>query len=235
MPQPAPARQTAARPRDTRVFLGETPAPGGPALEQDTREQIADAFSSGRASEFSPSQLAEAKVFDFEPLKGSVFVRREPVKYIILHSTETKRPADGDRVIRSWNNRGRRHPGAQFVVDRDGTIYNTVDPQFATVHVDTRKTKYGVNNDNAIGIEIVHSGDQEYTDKQVNSVACLVSYLQSRYGIGENHIYTHHYVQPSDRSDPVDFDWQKFALDRSVLGNAQTAMGKRQPNTFGGG
>ena len=145
------------------------------------------------------------------------------MKYIILHSTETGHPADAQRVVTSWNRKGLRHPGAQFVVDRDGTIYNTVDPTYATVHVNQYKTLSGVNNDNSIGIEIVHTGNQAYTDSQVKSVACLVHYLQDRFMVSDNHIYTHHQVQPSDRSDPVNFDWDKYTADRLTLVNSRTA------------
>jgi N-acetyl-anhydromuramyl-L-alanine amidase AmpD len=53
-----------------------------------------------------------------------------------------------------------------------------------------------------------------------------VTYLQGHYGINDAHVYTHHYVQPSDRSDPVAFDWNKFAYDRTALGNSETAFNR---------
>lgn len=74
-------------------------------------------------------------------------------------------------MVKSWNIRGLRHSGTQYLVDRDGTIHQTVDPKFAAVHVDINKTKYGVNNNNSIGIEIVRSGSQKYTEAQMDSLS----------------------------------------------------------------
>jgi N-acetyl-anhydromuramyl-L-alanine amidase AmpD len=209
----------------TKSFMWQAPMPDQPVAEE-AQQTMYDDFWNGHAAKYAPTALTEANVFAYQALRGGVYRRREAVKYIILHSTETGRPADAPRVIASWNHRGLRHPGAQFVVDRDGVIYNTVDPAFATVHVDTRRTISGINNDNTIGIEIVHTGKQEYTDKQINGVACLVAYLQSRYSIDNDHILTHHFVQPSDRRDPVNFDWDKFAYDKSLVSTDQTAYAK---------
>jgi N-acetyl-anhydromuramyl-L-alanine amidase AmpD len=185
-----------------------------------------DSFAHGSASKFSPSQLLQAGIFQDDPLRGGIFRRREEVKYIILHSTETGRPADASRVIKSWN-RGMRHPGAQFVVDRDGIIHETVDPEFGTVHVDISRTTLGVNNDNSIGIEIVRSGDQQYTPEQLQSVTRLVVYLQQRFNVGDDHIYGHHQVQPSNRLDPVGFNWGEFNMARADLRNQTVAFKHR--------
>src|SRR6185437_6032200 len=185
-----------------------------------------DSFAKGSASKFSPSQLVQAGIFEDDPLRGGIFRRREDVKFIILHSTETGRPADASRVIKSWN-RGMRHPGAQFVVDRDGGIHETVDPEFGTVHVDISRTTLGVNNDNSIGIEMVRSGDQQYTPEQLQSVTRLVVYLQQRFNVADDHIYGHHQVQPSNRLDPVGFNWGEFNIAKSDLRSQTVAMKHR--------
>ena len=57
---------------------------------------------------------------------------------------------------------------------------------------------------------MVHTGNQKYTPDQWTSMLHLVAYLQGHYGISDQNIVTHHYVQPSDRTDPVDFDWDEF-------------------------
>jgi hypothetical protein len=181
------------------------------------------AFTTATAGNFSYDQLVAAKVFISDPLHGSIFKRQGRVKYIILHSTETGSPADARRVIQSWNNRGLRHPGAQFVVDRDGTICSTTNPDLATVHINTSKTLAGYSNDNSIGIEIVRSGKQRYTRPQLDSVMYLVSYLQSHYSVHDSDVTTHHHVQPSDRSDPVGFDLAAFASAKSSLRSTSIA------------
>src|SRR5262249_35915160 len=104
-------------------------------------------FREGTARNLSPKELSKDGVFVSKPLEGSTFTRRKPVQFIVLHSTETLAPAGAPRVIDSWNNRGGHgkhlHPGAQFVVDRDGKIYSTCDPNKVTIHVNNRITKGG--------------------------------------------------------------------------------------------
>src|SRR5262249_25645017 len=120
-------------------------------------------FESGKGSSYAPAVLLAAKVFSEQPLVGGIFKRKGPIKHIIIHSTETATLANAPRVVRSWNNRGLRHPGAQYIVERDGTIYQTVDPAMGSVHVNSSRTRFGVTNDNSVGIEIVRAGEQEYT------------------------------------------------------------------------
>lgn len=194
-------------------------------LNEDTKAMMNQQFHYGNSGQYSPSSLIQANVFAFYPLHGGVFKRRSAIKNIILHSTETARVADAQRVITSWNNKGLRHAGAQFVVDRDGVIYCTASPEYGTTHVDNRRTRLGVNNDNSIGIEIVRAGTQEYSTAQMSSVVCLVRYLQDRFEVADNHIYGHGQVQPSDRSDPVNFNWQAFGADKQIL--TQTAYAGR--------
>lgn len=169
---------------------------------------VKDRFSKGIASALGPEDMVRANVFVSYPMRGGIFIRRSDIKHIIVHSTETARIADGPRVIRSWNNMGFTHPGTQYVVDRDGLIYQTVDPKYGTTHVNSAITLGGVNNDNSIGIEIVRAGKQKYTSKQLASAARLVDYLKDRFSIAS--IYGHGQIQPRTRTDPVAFDWSGF-------------------------
>jgi hypothetical protein len=175
------------------------------------------AFQGGHARAFSPAALVKAGVFKSAPLIGGISKRGELVKYIVLHSTETVHPADAKRIVRSWNGRGKNHPGSQYIVDRDGTIYQTANPDLATMHVNAFKTKYGVNNKNSIGIEIVRTGKQKYTPKQMENLRRLCLYLQHRYDIVDDRLVAHSYVQPSDRKDPVAFDWKQFNRSKQQI------------------
>lgn len=208
-------------------YLWDAPSGEAPILNEETKAMVDRQFRNGNSQGFSTPSLIQANVFAYCPLHGGVFKRHSTVKNIILHSTETAREADAQRVISSWNNKGLRHAGAQFVVDRDGVIYCTADPEYGTTHVDNRKTRHGVNNDNSIGIEIVRTGAQEYSSAQMNSVVCLVRYLQNRFDVSDNHVLGHGQVQPSDRSDPVNFNWQTFAADKQALtGTAYAPAGE---------
>jgi hypothetical protein len=176
------------------------------------------AFEEGTAGKYSYTALSSAGVFIEKPMSGGTYARRDSVQYIILHSTETGSIADAEKVISSWSALGHgRHAGAQFVVDRDGTIYSTVNPDLAASHINVKKALAGYTNDNSIGIEIVRTGRQAYTQSQVSSVVRLVAYLQEHYGLPDNRVTTHHHVQPSDRSDPVGFDLAAFEQEKALF------------------
>ncbi len=179
-------------------------------LSEDQASDVASAFARGVADKYPARTLVRAGVVKYHALRGGIYWRREPIKYIVMHSTETGNPVSGIRVIESWSSMGRRHPGAQYVVDRDGSIYQAVDPDLATVHINILKTLPGINNDNSVGIEMNHTGSQPYPEAQLSSVIKLVTYLQDRYGIASENIITHRYAQQGDHTDPVHFDWKGF-------------------------
>jgi N-acetyl-anhydromuramyl-L-alanine amidase AmpD len=91
----------------------------------------------------------------------------------------------------------------------------SADPKFATVHVNDRTAVRGVNNDNSIGIELVRSGKQKYTQKQLSSLVALTDYIEDRFNISR--IYGHGEIQPSDRRDPVAFNWARFSKNLAVI------------------
>ena len=200
-------------------FLVKAPPFDQKPLPREKADEIKRAFHRGLAGEYPPNMLVKAGVAKYYPMTGGIFYRREPVKYLIMHSTETARPAGATRVIKSWSNRGRRHPGAQYVVERDGTIYMAVDPRLSTVHVNIFKTLKGINNDNSIGIEMVHSGKQKYTESQMDSVVKLVTYIREHFNIDGKNIITHKYAQQGHHTDPVNFAWKTFLARTNKLRN----------------
>jgi hypothetical protein len=196
------------------IFMLKPPEFERSALPSDVSSDISRAFEEGHADDYAARSLVRAGLVQYHPLHGGIFWRRESVKYIIMHSTETGIPMGAPRVIDSWGSAGRRHAGAQYVVDRDGTIYQSVDPDLATVHVNVFKTLPGINNDNSIGIEMCHAGHQDYTPQQRQSVIRLVAYLQDRYKVVDENVITHRYAQRGDHTDPVNFDWDQFIADK---------------------
>ena len=206
------------------LFMPKPPdfeqTPLAPALA----EQVERAFEQGTADSYPTRTLVRAGIIHYHPLHGGIFWRREPVKYIVMHSTEPGIDQSAPRIIDSWNSMGIRHPGAQYVVGRDGSIYQAVDPELATVHVNIFKTLPGINNDNSIGIEMCHYGHQDYPKPQRESVTKLVTYLQERYKVPDENVITHRYAQQGDHTDPVYFDWDGFVSDKSRLRTRAIAM-----------
>jgi N-acetylmuramoyl-L-alanine amidase len=212
------------------MFMMTAPEFDRSPLSNELAAAYKAAFDQGIASRLPASSLVRAGIFNYHPLKGGIFIRRETVKYIIMHSTETGRPVAAPLVIAGWNSLGRRHAGAQFVVDRDGAIYQALDPELASVHVNVFKTLPGINNDNSIGIEMSHAGAQEYTKPQLDSVSKLVVYLQQRYHVLDEDIITHKYAQQGDHTDPVNFAWDKFIAEKNQLKETAIALRASEVN-----
>ncbi len=211
-------------------FLAAPPLFDSSPLPAQQSAIISSAFAHGVADQYSPRALVKAGVVAYHPIHGGIFWRREPIKFIIIHSTEPVVPQIGQRIIDSWSSLGRRHPGAQYVVDRDGTITQALDPDLATVHVNIFKTLPGINNDNSVGIEMCHSGHQDYPYAQVEAVTKLVIYLQNRYHVVDADVITHRYAQQGDHTDPVNFDWAAFVTARHELSNSALALKMKELN-----
>lgn len=206
------------------IFMMHPPEFDQSPLSQEQSNEIRSNFENGVADELPARSLVRAGVVKYHALRGGIFWRREPVKYIIVHSTEPGIPLSAVRIIESWSSMGRRHPGAQYVVDRDGSIYQAVDPDLATVHVNIFKTLPGINNDNSIGIEMCHTGKQDYPHEQRQSVIRLVNYLQQRYKVDDENIITHRYAQQGDHTDPVNFDFTGFLQAKNNFKNKAIAL-----------
>jgi N-acetylmuramoyl-L-alanine amidase len=204
-------------------FLLHPPEFERSALPSDVSNKISRSFHQGYADSYTARSLVRAGIVSYHPLRGGIFWRREPVKYIIMHSTETGIPLSAERVIESWSSSGLRHAGAQYVVERDGTIFQAVDPDLGTVHINIFKTLPGINNDNSIGIEMCHTGRQDYPAPQRESVVKLVSYLQERYKVADENVITHRYAQQGDHTDPVNFDWDGFIANKNSFRNRAIA------------
>jgi hypothetical protein len=205
-------------------FMMRAPECDHSPLDQELAAKIHHAFTRGIADDVPPEKMVRAGVFQSHALSGGIFKRREPIQYIVLHSTETGVPVPAKNVINSWNSMGRRHPGAQYVVDRDGTIYQALDPELASVHVNIFKTLPGINNDNTIGIEMNHTGRQDYPAPQRQAVMRLVTYLQNRYKVTSENVITHRYAQQGDHTDPVNFDLDNFLAAKDAFRNNAIAL-----------
>jgi N-acetylmuramoyl-L-alanine amidase len=205
-------------------FMAKAPPFDTTPLSAEMAANVRSDFARGTADSYSPRTLVKAGIATYHPIRGGIFWRREPIKYVIIHSTEPGVVQSALRIIESWSSMGRRHPGAQYVVDRDGTILQALDPDLGTVHVNIFKTLPGINNDDSVGIEMCHTGKQDYPLPQVESVTKLVTYLQNRYHVPDSNVVTHRYAQQGDHTDPVNFQWEEFLTNKNVFKNQALAL-----------
>lgn len=104
------------------------------------------------------------------------------VKGLTIHHTGGRGTPGG--VVGVLNKRGF---GAQFIMDRDGTIYQTVPEGGRVAHMKNAQNGSGLSNDNTMGIEIIANDDNDLTPAQVASAVRWIEMMRQKYpGIGDN-------------------------------------------------
>lgn len=118
------------------------------------------------------------------------------VKYIVLHSTESKTDS-ATAVINGWNNFTGDDDGvgAHFVVDKTGHVYQWVDISLIAWHAGAHQGNlYDFSdlpddsmNDHSIGIEIVHDRNTgDYPEEQLTAVDNLIAWIEQNVGKNVN-------------------------------------------------
>ena len=80
-------------------FMMDAPAFDRTPISQDKSSEIMRQFVRGQAGHHPAATMVQAGIFKYHALKGGIFHRREPVKYIIMHSTETGNPTSSACLI----------------------------------------------------------------------------------------------------------------------------------------
>ena len=140
---------------------------------------------------------------------------------IVLHHTGGS-TAQG--AIDWW--KSSKTASAHYIVDKDGTIYQTVDEKYKAWHAGCciKKTsdcstcinpEAATYNDRSIGIEIVNKGCEEYTPEQYASLSAMIGNIRSRRPaiLKDNSHIIGHFEVTSDKWDVSSiFAWSKIDL-----------------------
>ena len=123
------------------------------------------------------------------------------VQGLVIHHTGGRGTASG--IVDVLNTRGL---GAHYVMERDGTIYQTLAEGARGAHMEPA-SKYesagalnpNLNNSNTIGIEIIAHNNGDLTDAQKASAQRFIADQRSKYpGIGDN-VYGHGELNPGHK------------------------------------
>lgn len=117
--------------------------------------------------------------------------RQGAIKYLVIHDTgNTSAGADAEAHFQYFNG-GDRQSSAHYFVD-DKQVLEVVDPNInRSWHCGDGGGKYGITNDNSIGIEICINKDGNYK-KAVANTQELVRTLMKRYNINVNNVVRHY-------------------------------------------
>lgn len=129
---------------------------------------------------------------------------------IILHSSYDAlgdEPYSVSGLIKEYEEYG---VSAHYLIDRKGVIYQLVADKNVSYHAGVSKVPDGRSNVNdfSIGIEMMTTEKEDYTNAQYGAVQKLVDGLKSRYAI--KYVLGHDDIAPGRKSDPWNFDWKKL-------------------------
>ena len=105
---------------------------------------------------------------------------------------------------------------SHFLIDKKGNIFSLVDEKFRAWHAGISKWKNISDiNSNSIGIELDNSGHhlrfENYSKKQIESLAKLLEYIKIKYDIKSDCILGHSDVSPYRKIDPGEkFPWKRL-------------------------
>lgn len=139
--------------------------------------------------------------------------RTSDIRYIVIHDTGNKaKGADSQAHFRYFNG-GERNASADFFVDEKTILQVNDFARYYTYHVGDGKGKYGITNQNSIGIEICVNADGDYRRAFENAVE-LTKYLMKELSISAERVVRH--FDASRKNCPASMNecnwwlWQEF-------------------------
>ena len=109
--------------------------------------------------------------------------RRKPPKLLVIHHTGTSSPK---KTLNVWPPRGSRRASTHYEIDKDGTIYQYLDPgNWVAFHAGCkRRTCKGVNGP-SIGIDLTGNFKHmpSLNNPQIRALKALANTLSRRFGI----------------------------------------------------
>lgn len=129
---------------------------------------------------------------------------------IIIHSSYNalgNDPYSVDGVIYEYKIYG---VAPHYLIDRNGNIFKLVEEENIAYHAGGGKMPDGRTNINdfSIGIELIYHKNETPNEIQYQKLVKLVKNLKLKYKI--NYILGHKDIVPFRKTDPWNFDWQKF-------------------------
>ncbi|MFZ1719871.1 MAG: N-acetylmuramoyl-L-alanine amidase [Candidatus Moraniibacteriota bacterium] len=129
---------------------------------------------------------------------------------VVLHSSYNSiggDPYSVNKVIDIWRGYS---VAPHYMIDRKGNIYRLVDDANIAYHAGVSKLPDGRTNVNdfSIGIEILNTKEDKYTEAEYDAVNTLIAYLRGKYSIKQ--VVGHADIAPGRKDDPWHFNWKQL-------------------------
>ena len=139
--------------------------------------------------------------------------RASAIKYIVIHDTGNKaKGADAEAHFKYFNG-GNRSSSADFFVDDKKVLQVNDYTKYYTWQVGDGKGKYGITNQNSVGIEICVNADGNYEKAVANAIE-LTKYLMKELNIPAERVVRHYDASrkncPASMSADGWLAWKEF-------------------------
>lgn len=136
--------------------------------------------------------------------------RTDRIKYIVVHDTgNPDKGADADRHFNYFNSGNRGSSADIFVDDTQALQVNDYNTYYSW-HCGDGGGKYGITNNNSVGVEMCINADGDYDKTFANTVE-VVKQLMEELGIDADHVVRHY--DASRKNCPQTFsgnDWARW-------------------------
>jgi N-acetylmuramoyl-L-alanine amidase CwlA len=127
----------------------------------------------------------------FKQIAYNRSTRTQPIKYIVIHDTGNRRAGADAQSHFNYFNSGNRDSSADFFVD-DKDIWQVNDyAKYYTWHCGDGKGKYGITNQNSIGVEMCINSDGDY-ENAYNNLIEVTKYLMDKLNITADYVVRHY-------------------------------------------
>lgn len=134
------------------------------------------------------------------------------IDVVIVHSSYCPTQTDSFNLDCILNLYKKYDVSAHYIIDRSGTIYSLVEEKNIAHHGGKGFLPDNDNrpNSRSIGIELINTQAQVYTEWQYIALTQLVKNIKVRYPI--KYVLGHSDIAPTRKTDPWNFDWAKFNI-----------------------
>ena len=148
-------------------------------------------------------------------------IRTSSIKYIVIHDTgNTGKGANAESHYKYFNG-GNRGSSADFFVDSIQALQVNDYTKYYTWHCGDGHGKYGITNNNSIGIEICINCDGNYSEAFENAVR-LTSQLMSELNIDINHVVRHYDASRKNCPQSMSLNgWSNWHYFKELLGETE--------------
>ena len=150
-------------------------------------------------------------------IRYNISKRVQPIKYIVIHDTGNRSKGSNARVHFKYFNGGDRKSSADFFVDDHEILQINDYRNNYTWHCGDGKGKYGITNQNSIGIEICINSDSNYTTAVKNAVD-LTKYLMKELNIPIDRVVRHYDASRKNCPQTMNYNgWEGWTKFRAAL------------------